>query len=186
MVRYISLLLPLAALAACGGPQPADPLDPEDRAQANEIVAEVSNADMLMAGQWETKSLIRSIAASGLPAESKEEIKGTEAAIVQCLPEEDRARPTPRFFTGSDEGECSYGSFSMKDGKIDAAMACTGTPGSLNFALSGTYTQTSYDIDARATRSGGAGAAVNGSAKLSGTWLGACEGRPTAEPAKAP
>jgi hypothetical protein len=176
MGRRLLLSLPLLLAGACQQAQPqADEASVAD--QHNETaaaLAEVSDPNAFKPGKWETKQEIGGVATSDLPADSKAEIRKTSAAIDQCLAPAEARQPDANFFAGGDDGECKYTNFSMHDGRLEASMTCTSTPGVITMALKGNYTPTTYALDATATQSGTGDAPTTTSAKLTGTWLEAC------------
>lgn len=159
MIRAGLLALPLFVLSGCGEePAPSNGAtvagENDNRAEA---VAENADPDVFVAGKWETKQTLASTGA---------------AAVTQCLPAESVRRPDANFFAGSDASECRYDRYSMKDGALSAAMTCNVSAGSLRMTLEGRYTPTTYNLTANATPTAGR----TTSARLEGTWLGACEG----------
>jgi hypothetical protein len=179
MVRTSMIALALAALAACGQQQPSS--QGKTVAQENDVRADAAahgaDPNALLAGRWETKQEIVGVAKAGLDAQSKRDIAAASGASTQCLmtPEQGK-RPDANFFAGGDESECKYRSFSMRNGRLDATIICNATPGSITMTLGGKYTPTSYALDATAVTSGVPNA-MRTSAKITGTWLGACPER---------
>jgi hypothetical protein len=164
-----SLALPLALLAACQE-QPSSVAQQND--ERDEAAAEtVPDSSMLKPGRWETKTLVTSL--GGATPEARQQANGKESALDQCLPEKEARRPDANFFAGGDGSECEYTSFTMRDGRLDARMSCTVTPGTMTVSLAGSYTPTSYALDATASTSGTPGGSAT-DAKLSGTWIGPC------------
>jgi hypothetical protein len=164
-----SLALPLALLAACQE-------QPSNVAQQNDIHARaaaetVADPNMLKPGRWETKTMITSL--GGATSEARQQANGKESALDQCLPEKEARRPDANFFAGGDGSECQYTSFTMRNGRLDARMSCTVTPGTMTVSLAGSYTPTTYALRATASTSGTSGAAAT-NAELSGTWIGPC------------
>jgi hypothetical protein len=179
MVRTSMIALALAALAACGPQQPSS--QGKTVAQENDVRADAAakgaDPNALLAGRWETKQEIVGVAKAGLEAQSKREIAAASSASVQCLPALSSKRPDANFFAGSSESECKYRRFSMRDGRLDATIVCTATPGSITMTLHGDYTPTSYALDATAVTSGVPNV-MRTNARITGTWLGACPERP--------
>ena len=165
----LSLALPLAALAACG--EQASSVAEQNDARAQAAAQTVVDPNALKPGRWETKTLITSL--GGSTSEAREQANGKESALDQCLPQKEARRPDSNFFAGGDSSECQYTSFEMRNGRIDAKMSCTVTPGTVTMSLAGDYTPTSYALDATATTSGTPGGSTT-KAKLSGTWIGPC------------
>lgn len=174
----LTLALPLAALAACGQ-EPQGSVAEENKERA-EAAAAPADPDALIPGRWETKSSIGSVSNSGLTAEGRGQVAAQESALDQCLEPEEARRPDANFFVGGDSGECEYTKLVMAEGRLDATMSCTATPGSTTITLAGVYTPISYELDASATTAGTGGAAQTTTARLSGTWLGPC-GDPDAQ-----
>lgn len=176
MVRTFVFAPLVLALAACGNGD-ARSVDAENQARAAMAAAAakpVAGPNMLAPGQWETKTRLRSIDQPGMDAETRRQLLGEDTSIDQCLPPEEARRPDANFFAGGGGSECSYTRFNMRGGKIAAVMGCNAGPGSITLKISGTYTPTSYQLDAATTTSGVPGAPASTTARLSGTWLGAC------------
>lgn len=181
-MRLARLSLPLLALAACNGED--DSIADEQRERA-EAAAASADGELLLPGRWETKSRLTATDRTDISEEEKAALIGQDVALDQCLPADEAARPDPNFLIASDVSECEYERFEMADGIISATLACTATPGEVTMNLDGTYTPTSYAIEALATTTGIPGPNVNSSATLSGTWLGDCpDPREQAEPDK--
>jgi Protein of unknown function (DUF3617) len=176
MTRIPSLALALTALAACTQPQnqqqQASVADQND-ARADAVGAQ-ADPNMLVAGRWETKTAIGSVSNSGLTEQGKREVAAQESALDQCLEPDEVRRPDANFFAGGDTSECEYTKFAMANGKLDAVMSCTATPGTITMTLSGRYTPTRYSLSASATTGGTPDAPMTTTAKLNGTWLGPC------------
>jgi len=171
MVRRSLMILPLALLGACEQPQAtATPKNDERPRQA----ALAADTNLLQPGRWETKTRIDWVDKAGLTAEARREILNQESALDQCLPDNEARRPDANFFAGGDGSECEYKRLAMQGGLVDAVMSCTATPGSIELAMTGTYTRTSYSLDATATTLGVPGAPLRTTAKLEGNWLGPC------------
>ena len=62
----------------------------------------------------------------------------------------------------------------VEAGRLDAALTCTLTPGTMKMVLKGSYTPTRYSLDATSSTSGTGDAPISTSAKLTGLWLEAC------------
>lgn len=178
MVPRITVILALAALMGCdqrdssNSQSPDNSLSPSVGEQNNEVAAmgaKGADRNALRPGRWETKQEIRTINKPGMDPQSKRDILGTSSSLDQCLPPEESRQPDANFFAGGDGSECQYTKFAMQDGKLDAVMSCTATPGSITMTLKGTYTPTSYRLTAVASTS-----AMNTSAVIAGTWLGPC------------
>lgn len=171
MIRTLLIVLPVVFVSACKDRAPSVDAQNKDRAEA---AGRTADPNSFMPGKWETKQDIQAVHNANLNAESKADIRRTEASIDQCLPPEESKRPDANFFAGGDESECRYTKFAMQNGKLNATMSCTATPGTITMTLNGTYTPTSYALDATATTSGIPDAPSRTTAKLVGTWLGPC------------
>ena len=180
MIRTMIIVVPLALVSACKEQSPSVDAQNKDRAAA---AAETADPNSLLAGKWETKQDIQAVYKADLNAASKEEIRKTSASLDQCLPPEEQKRPDANFFAGGDESECSYTEFAMRNGRLNATMSCTATPGTISMTLAGTYTPTSYALNATATTTGIADAPMRTTARLIGTWIGPC---PNEESQRAP
>lgn len=185
VLQTVSILaLPLMALAACsGGGADSD----GDGKISKEEVAKEAEAIKFSAGEWENKVEIIDVKFddSKLPPEAK----GMSGAIVKqmvgqvqttknCLTEEEAKKPGADFLAGAENDECTYKTFDLSGGKINADIACKGKEAGQegNIKLTGNYTSTSYEMEMGMVMSSGQMGAMTIKAKNSAKRIGECKG----------
>ncbi|MDC8754500.1 DUF3617 domain-containing protein [Erythrobacter sp. sf7] len=84
----------------------------------------------------------------GMPAEMAGHGSGMTTTSDYCLTEEEVAEGFEEMMKRGQNGECSYDSFSLKDGKFDAVMVCKTPEGDARMTMNGTATPTSSDFTA--------------------------------------
>lgn len=128
----ILMLVPLAALAACGGEE--EKAKPAPKAQA------------LQAGQWEMSSEVSNFrrADEGRPRLNMP--VGTRGTASACIAEADGARPPMGLFAGSDFEDCAWGeNFYMRNGRLVSSGVCRRDGvGQVEVTISADYTATSF------------------------------------------
>jgi hypothetical protein len=133
-------------------------------ASGNEVAAAVkqsgvmSSDTMIQPGEWESKATVLEMNIPGIPPQYAERMKQSVAehrnsASKHCIKPEDVKKPKEDFF-GADKS-CRYDHFTMGGGKIDVAMTCKEEASTLSTKVAGSYTSTSYSIDASSNGSGG-------------------------------
>lgn len=119
-------------LAACGAEEPAGP------------GVEVEFDPALYAGMWEQTSTITNAEMPGAPPDVAATMHGQVTTTSYCVTAEDMAeRPATLFNL---RAECAYDTFTMRDGRIEAAGSCAGPGGQGRMTLSGSgaYSATDY------------------------------------------
>jgi hypothetical protein len=133
-------------------------------ASGNQVAAAVkqsgvmSSDTMIQPGEWESKTNVLEMNIPGMPPEFAGKMKASMAehrneSSKHCIKPEDVKKPKEDFF-GADKS-CRYDHFTMGGGKIDVAMTCHEEDSTLNTKVAGSYTSTSYSIDASSTGAGG-------------------------------
>lgn len=179
-----TLALPLIALAACSGGG-ADK-DGDGKISKEEVAAE-AEAIRFSAGQWENKVEIVDVQfdESKLPPEAKgmagamiKQMKGQVQTSKNCLTEEQAKKPGADFLAGAENDECTYKTFDLSGGKINAEISCKGKqPGQQgDIKLSGSYTATSYDMQMAMVMSAGPTGTMTIKANNSAKRIGECKG----------
>jgi Protein of unknown function (DUF3617) len=150
-MKYAVCVIACAALlAGCHKPQVH-----ETNASVEQVANAVSQSGVandlyLHAGEWQVTGTVEEMNIPGLPPEAQAQMKKamgqTQTTNYQyCLTPEEAKKPRGKFFSGKDANNCRYDHFTMGGGKIDAAMTCQGQgPGSMNMAVTGTYSPDSY------------------------------------------
>ena len=148
------------ALFACNKGPEVD-LHNADTNQVSKSVTQsgVMTSDaMVEPGLWQSKVSVLDMTMPGMPPEfaarMKEEVaKHRNEASKHCIKPEDVKKPKEGFF-GADKS-CRYDHFTMGGGKIDVSMTCNEEGRTQNTKVAGSYTSTSYSIDASSVGNGG-------------------------------
>ena len=167
-------------LAACSNEPEVD----MKNASVGEVVNEVRSAgvtdEFIRPGQWETKVVVEDVDIPGMPAATKAQMKSMFAqrqnvTVKHCVTPEEAKRPDGKMFTGQDTNNCRYDHFTMRDGKIDAAMRCEGEqPGAMTMAMTGTYTPESSSTRSEMKISSGAQGTMTIKARSETRRIGEC------------
>jgi hypothetical protein len=131
-------------------------------ASGNDVAAAVKQSGVMSTeiqpGEWESKATVLEMNIPGMPPQFADKMKQSMAehrnqASKHCIKAEDVKKPKEDFF-GADKS-CRYDHFTMGGGKIDVAMTCKEEGSTMNTKVAGSYTSTSYSIDASSAGSGG-------------------------------
>ena len=153
-------------LLACGLPLAACDSGPEVNARnatAEEVAEQVADArgsdTIVRPGKWQSRVEIEEFELPGAPPEAKTAMRGMydRAQVFEsCLTPEEAKRPKEDFFAGANKN-CRYDHFTMGDGKIDAAMKCSGQGMAQTMAMKGSYSPDSYQMRMSMKADAGAG-----------------------------
>lgn len=152
-------------------------------ASVEDVAKATKDAHFITPGQWTNETEILSIDMSGVPEAEKPMLAAVTKAMVgkkqsfsNCVSEEEAKRPAAGMFSGGNKGDCTYDSFAMAGGKMDAVMTCKGKggPGAMNMTLSGTYSDTDYAMNVTMKVSGQGQPAMAFKARNTGKRTGAC------------
>lgn len=145
MKAAFGLLIPVALIAGCGKA-------PDDLEMKNASVAEVQAAankvQAITPGQWEVVTEITEVRLPGLEGADPgiadamaAQMKGRTQTQTSCVTPEQARGPSSALIGGDANGACSFESFSLLRGKLNAVMTCRkpGDPGQMVVATNGTY-----------------------------------------------
>ncbi|WP_267388095.1 DUF3617 domain-containing protein [Sphingomonas sp. GC_Shp_3] len=97
----------------------------------------------------------------------------------RCVTPED-VKTDHGFFTGSQSHHCTYEHFTLRGGKIDAAMVCNEAVGTMRATMAGSYTPDSYHFDLHSTvEAPGAAGPQKMTITIDGARTDACRGAET-------
>jgi hypothetical protein len=176
-------LIPLVLLASCG----KGDVDMKNASVA-EVAKTMEDQQKLDPGAWSTTVEIIDVKLSGLDPKDapmaeamSRAMKGQKKTIETCLTPEQSKKSVTEMFAGRNADHCSYESFKMSDGNMDAVMTCAppGTQGKMTLSMKGRYGADSYDMAVQMVGSGmpgsppGAGMTMVG--KNSGKRTGDCK-----------
>jgi hypothetical protein len=156
---------------------------PDDVALKNASVETVAkttqNAVKIEPGQWEISFAIDKMEMPGMPAGASEQMKQTQKTST-CITPEQAAKPAGDFFAGKGASNCTFDTFTMADGKMNATMSCKqpNTPGTSKTVMSGSYGATEFSNEVTSTVSGmPGGQTMTMHATSSGHRVGECTGK---------
>jgi hypothetical protein len=161
-VKHAAVLLAcVLTLAACNRDVKVDARN----ASAEDVARQVADArgsdNFVRPGKWKSTVHIENFELPGAPAEAKTAMSNMQhQAMVSesCLTPEEAKRPKEGFFAGKDKN-CRYDHFTMSNGKIDAAMKCTGQGMAQTMAMQGSYSPDAYQMRMSMKADAGAGPA---------------------------
>ncbi|WP_156842632.1 DUF3617 domain-containing protein [Novosphingobium aquimarinum] len=141
-------------LAACSS-QDATKDDSADTAKSAkgesnaEVAAKVAAANVTpQPGRWEVQMQIKAFDVPGMPDSMKgmmQKEMGKQRTVATCLTPEEAAKPKGEFFQPGND-DCTYKTFSMEGGRIEASMTCTEQGMKQDLQMQGTYSEDAYDI----------------------------------------
>lgn len=147
--------LMLALLAGCE--KAAGPAESGKRAAASAAGQAAPMVTALVPGLWETTSTIGMIdAAERAALETPEALKladelgGQQKKAAMCLSPDQARSPHAKVIAGQVEGQCSFESFSLYKGTLDAVLTCAvpGKKGRTLIAAHGNYQGKAFALDA--------------------------------------
>jgi len=100
------------------------------------------------AGLYKTTVTMTNIEIPGLPPEMADHGKGMVTTIEDCLTEAEVEKGFEALVKQGQDGECSYESFALAGGKIEAVLLCNAQGRSTRTQLSGATTKTGADLSA--------------------------------------
>lgn len=130
-------------------------------------------------GRWESKVKFERLDIAGVPPEAKAAMAkqmGSEHTFSSCLTPEQVDKPNGGFFGGGGK-DCTYKHFAMAGGKIDAEMTCGKEMFSQTMAMSGTYSETSYDIKVNSKAEVQPGKPMTVALAVAARRTGECDGK---------
>jgi hypothetical protein len=138
-MRRTLALLPLLALASCGG-GPAD----SNNMSAEEVAGTLEQID-IVPGLWEVVSAVTDVRVPNLPYDARRRMIGPRATVRHCIRPEQAAQPSAGFLAGRDDDRCVYRDFSMQSGLLRGTMSCPGERGGMvDTEMLGRYTPEGY------------------------------------------
>lgn len=100
-------------------------------------------------GEWQsTTQMVDMELPSEVPPQVADMIRqqmGEATTSAMCITQEDIDEAPQRMFDQS-EGQCSYSKFSMEGGQLNATATCDTGQGTLTMRMSGSYTDTTYEM----------------------------------------
>lgn len=185
-MKRIATTLPIALiLAACGSAGDHSAIVATN-ASVDEVAQKVEKAtaggNFVSPGRWEGQVRIVDINIPGVPAAAADKMKAQMAkaqSFTNCLTPEEAKQPRGKFFGADQAGACTYNSFTMANGVIDAAMTCGEGATVRKMVMKGKYSPDSYDMTVSSTGEASAANPMAGMAMtmaMHATHAGACRG----------
>lgn len=176
-MRTCALILVLAgatALAGCGK-SGVDARNESPEAVASKVAA---SGVMPRPGRWQSSMTVEKMEMPGMPPQASAAMNkalGTATVNVSCLTPEQANRPSAEFFQKAATG-CTYDHFTMADGKIDAAMACTKVGRNMHMVMNGTFDPDHYNVRVTNQSEMQPGKMMNMTMAITSQRLGDCDG----------
>lgn len=126
--------------------------DSKDSVTAKNESAEVVAAKVAktavrpLPGRWESVMTVDRMEVKGMPPEAAQAVQGQLGGhtFFTCLTPAEAEKPQADFFRPGASG-CTYDSFTMADGKVDAVMSCKADgAGAMKNTMTGTYGESEY------------------------------------------
>lgn len=150
-LRFIALSAAVAGAmctAGCGGQ--GDTIEAENES-VESVAARLAKSDVRpMPGLWESQMSIEKMEVPGLTDDVREMMKqqmGKASTSSRCLTKGQVESDTSEFFKPREQSGCTYNSFSMGGGKIEADMNCDEGAMNQTMTMSGTYDEQSYALN---------------------------------------
>lgn len=163
-------------IAACSSQD--DTITAENES-AESVAEKVAKADVRpRAGRWEMEMTLEKVEIPGMPAEMQDMMKaqmGKVQTASSCLTEEEANKPDADFFQPGGSG-CTYETFSMGGGKIDAVMNCEQGGQKQKMTMNGTYGEEAYTMNVSADGEVAPGREMSMAMKIASKRVGECTG----------
>ncbi|WP_265569863.1 DUF3617 domain-containing protein [Sphingomicrobium nitratireducens] len=135
-------------------------------------VAGATAGSEIQPGKWQGEGTIVEVDAPDMPPGVANMMKGSPTKFDYCVTPE-QAADSPKAMFDQTGGKCSYDSFAMTGGKLDAKATCKHDMGTMKMHMTGTYTKTSYAAKNRMTIASPMGS-MTMIADVKGKRIGAC------------
>ena len=148
MRRIIMAAAGAALLAGCSGGGNAD-ADGNGEVSMKEA-AKKAEAEGLkpQAGQYKAVITMTGINIPGMPPEMAGHGGGLTPTTEYCLTQAEVDKGYQEMMKRGQNGECTYESFNLAGGKLDAVMLCKTGEGDARMTMNGTVTPTTFDFTA--------------------------------------
>lgn len=136
----------VALLAGCSGETDADG---NGTITAKEVAAKAKAEGIKpQPGLYKATVTMTGLDIPGLPEGMEGHGAGATTTSENCLTAEDVDQGFEELIKQGQQGECSFESFNLDGGKLDAVMLCKTPEGSARMAMTGTTTATSSEYNA--------------------------------------
>lgn len=155
MKAAFAILIPALALAACNTSPDSGDVEMKNATIA-EAHAAVSKVETITPGQWTVTTEITDVRLPGVAGQDAQmaqammqQMKGRTQTQTTCVTPDQARGPSSTLIGGTLNGACSFESFSLQGGTLDAVMTCRkeGDPGQMVVATHGTYGGDTVDLE---------------------------------------
>jgi hypothetical protein len=146
MRRIIMAAAGAALLAGCSGGGNAD-ADGNGEVSMKEAAKKAEGLKP-QAGQYKAVITMTGIDIPGMPPEMAGHGGGMTTNTEYCLTQAEVDKGYQEMMKRGQNGECTYESFNLAGGKLDAVMLCKAGEGDARMTMSGTVTPTTSDFTA--------------------------------------
>ena len=151
MKRIIMAAAGAALIAGCSGGADGTAADADGNGNVSlKEAAKKAEAEGLkpQAGQYKAVITMTGIEIPGMPPEMKGHGAGMVTTTEYCLTQAEVDKGFEEMMKRGQNGECSYESFNLAGGKMDAVMVCKSPEGDARMTMNGTVTPTTSDFTA--------------------------------------
>ena len=146
MRRIIMGAAGVALLAGCSGGGHAD-ADGNGEVSMKEAAKKAEGLKP-QAGQYKAVITMTGINIPGMPPEMAGHGGGMTTTTEYCLTQAEVDKGYQEMMKRGQNGECTYESFNLAGGKLDAVMLCKTGEGDARMTMNGTATPTTFDFTA--------------------------------------
>lgn len=147
-MKRMAMIAALGVLVAGCSDGNAD-ADGDGAVSAGEVASKVeAEGIMPEPGQYRATITMTGMDIPGMPAGMEGHGAGASTTTEYCLTKDDVAEGFEEMMKRGQNGECSYESFDLTGGKMDAVMVCKTADGDARMTMSGTATPTTSDFNA--------------------------------------
>ena len=146
MWRIIMAAVGAALLAGCSGGGNAD-ADGNGEVSMKEAAKKAEGLKP-QAGQYKAVITMTGIDIPGMPPEMAGHGGGMTTNTEYCLTQAEVDKGYQEMMKRGQNGECTYESFNLAGGKLDAVMLCKTGEGDARMTMNGTATPTTFDFTA--------------------------------------
>jgi len=146
MWRIIMAAVGAALLAGCSGGGNAD-ADGNGEVSMKEAAKKAEGLKP-QAGQYKAVITMTGIDIPGMPPEMAGHGGGMTTNTKYCLTQAEVDKGYQEMMKRGQNGECTYESFNLAGGKLDAVMLCKTGEGDARMTMNGTVTPTTFDFTA--------------------------------------
>jgi hypothetical protein len=148
-MKRITIFTAAGALLLAGCSSGNADADGNGETTAAEVAEKVEAAGIKpQPGLYKATITMTGIEVPGMPAEMAGHGAGMVTTSEDCLTREEMDKGFAELMKQGQNGECTYESFSFKDGKMDGVMVCKTPQGSARMTLTGTATPTKSEFTA--------------------------------------